>query len=59
MNEAESLNQIRIHQQECSLRYQMIEQRLERGSARMARLETLIWSMYPFILATIYFSKDL
>ena len=36
-----------------------IEERLERGSSRMARLEGLIWTMYPFILASIYLSKDL
>lgn len=47
------------HQQECALRYQMLESRLERGSARFARIEAITWSLYPFILGAIYLSKDL
>ena len=55
----EAISKIETHEKECALRFKTIEERLERGSSRMARLEGLIWTMYPFILASIYLSKDL
>jgi len=47
------------HEAECALRFKSIEDRLERGSSRMIRLEALIWSMYPFMLGAVFLSKDL
>mgnify|MGYP001471458399 CR=1 FL=1 len=47
------------HQQECALRYQMLESRLERGSARFARIEAITWSLYPFILASVFLARYL
>lgn len=59
MTNQDALSKIEVHEKECALRFKTIEERLERGSSRMARLEGLIWTMYPFILASIYLSKDL
>jgi len=59
MTDQDALSKIEGHEKECALRFKAIEERLDRGTSRMARLEALIWSMYPFILASIYLSKDL
>ena len=59
MTDQDALSKIGIHEKECALRFRAIEERLDRGSSRMARLDGLIWAMYPFILAAIYLSKDL
>ena len=36
-----------------------IEERLERGSQRMDRIEMSIWGVYPFILASVFLAKYL
>lgn len=62
----DALSRIEGHERECALRFSAIEDkfrsiddRLSRGSNRMARLEGLMWSLFPFIVGCIYLSKDL
>ena len=46
-----------VHEKECTLRFKAIEDRLERGSQRMDRMEMSVWGVYPFILATVFLAK--
>ena len=41
------------HERECALRYEMINKQLDDGGKRFDRLEAMMISMYPFIVATI------
>ena len=50
----DALTKIETHEKECALRFKAIEERLERGSARMDRMEMSIWGVYPFILASVF-----
>ena len=58
-NDSIALSEIRAHERECTIRYQYIEKRLDEGSEKFKRLETLIWGMYPFIVGSIVLSKFL
>jgi|TARA_R100001510_G_scaffold57225_1_gene64638 hypothetical protein len=53
----ESLSKIEAHERECAIRYEYIEKRLDEGSAKFKRLETLIWGVYPFIVGTVVLAK--
>ena len=53
----ESLSKIEAHERECAIRYEYIEKRLDEGSAKFKRLETLIWGVYPFIVVTVILAK--
>ena len=53
------LKDLQAHERECALRFKSIEERLERGSARMDRLEHLLWGVYPFILASVFLARYL
>ena len=55
----DALAKIETHEKECALRFKNIEQRLERGSDRMDRIEMSIWGVYPFILASVFLAKYL
>ena len=48
-----SMKRIAAHERECTLRYQNIERRLEDGSKRFDKLESMIWAVYPFIVAVV------
>jgi len=48
---------LETHEKECALRFKAIEERLERGSQRMDRMELSIWAVYPFILASVFLAK--
>ena len=48
------MDKLEAHERECALRFKSIEERLERGSARMDRMEYLLWGVYPFILASVF-----
>jgi len=50
---------IETHEKECAVRFKAIEERLERGSERMNRMEMSIWGVYPFILASVFLAKYL
>ena len=41
---------INVHEAECAQRYKNIEAQLEAGAAVSAKLEKLIFGVYPFIL---------
>jgi|TARA_R110002012_G_C11436366_1_gene590040 hypothetical protein len=53
----ESLSKLEAHERECAIRYEYIEKRLDEGSAKFKRLETLIWGVYPFIVGTVVLAK--
>ena len=53
----ESLNRIETHEKECVIRYKNIEKRLEDGSKKFDKLETMLWAVYPFILASVVLSR--
>ena len=45
-----STERINLHEAECAQRYKNIEAQLEAGAAVSAKLEMLIFGVYPFIL---------
>ena len=53
------LTEIRTHERECAIRYEHIEKRLEEGSEKFKRLESLLWGVYPFIIGSIVLTKFL
>jgi hypothetical protein len=55
----DKVTKLGVHEKECALRFKNIEQRLERGSDRMDRIEMSIWGVYPFILASVFLAKYL
>ena len=59
MTDQDALSKIDTDEKECALRFKAIEERLERGSQRMNRLEVSIWGVYPFILASVFLAKYL
>ena len=48
---------LEAHEKECALRYENIEKRLNAGSKRFDKLESMLWAVYPFILVSIVISK--
>ncbi len=48
-----AMTRIAAHERECTLLYQNIEKRLEDGSKRFDKLESMIWAVYPFIVAVV------
>ena len=54
-----ALAKIETNEKECAIRFKAIEERLERGSQRMDRMEISIWGVYPFILASVFLAKYL
>ena len=53
----ELLARIEGHERECAVRYEMINKQLEDGGKRFDKLERMIMSMYPFILASIVIAE--
>ena len=49
----ESMAKIEAHERECTIRYENIERRLEEGSKKFDKLESMIWAVYPFIVAVV------
>ena len=41
------------HEKECLVRYEMIQRQLDDGVKRFDKLERLVLSIYPFIIASI------
>jgi len=58
-SDSQTLNELKTHQKECTLRYERIEERLNEGSEKFKKLEMMIWGVYPFIVATIVAAKFL
>lgn len=46
-------NNLASHERECAIRYEMINKQLDDGGKRFDRLEAMMISMYPFIVATV------
>jgi uncharacterized membrane protein len=49
----ELLARIESHEKECAVRYEMIQMQLDEGSKRFDKLERMVLSIYPFIIASI------
>jgi hypothetical protein len=49
----EAINRLEAHEKECLLRYKAIEQQLYSGSKRFDKLETMLWSIFPFIITVV------
>jgi len=49
----ELLARIEGHERECAVRYEMINKQLEDGTKRFDKLERMVMSIYPFIIASI------
>lgn len=41
------------HEKECLVRYEMIQRQLDEGSKKFDKLEKMVLSIYPFIIASI------
>ena len=53
----DALNAIESHERECRALYKSIDARLEAGSKRFDKLETMLWAVYPFIVGTVVLTK--
>ena len=40
------------HEEICALRYESIEKRMESGSKRFIRMESMIWGLYVLIITS-------
>ena len=49
----ELLARLEGHEKECLVRYEMIQRQLDEGSKKFDKLEKLVLSIYPFIVASI------
>ena len=53
----DALNAIESHERECRALYKSIDARLEAGSKRFDKLETMLWAVYPFIVGAVVLVK--
>lgn len=53
----ETITRLEAHEQECAIRYQNIERRLDDGKQRFDKLEKMLWMMYPMIIAVFSVAK--
>tara|TARA_R100000734_G_C3305341_1_gene95858 strand:+ start:181 stop:363 length:183 start_codon:yes stop_codon:yes gene_type:complete len=53
----DALNAIESHERECRALYKSIDARLEAGSKRFDKLETMLWAVYPFIVGAVVLTK--
>jgi hypothetical protein len=51
------LLKLEAHERECTVRYQMIERRLEEGSHRVRRIEAILWGLYGLVVALGSYSE--
>jgi len=54
-----ALAEIEAHKRECIVRHEEITRRLDSGSKRFARLELMLWGVYPFIAGSVIAAKFL
>ena len=54
-----ALAEIEAHEREYRLRYEAIEESLERGSKRFDKLENMIWGIYGALIAAVIFPQVL
>jgi hypothetical protein len=50
---SKALKKIEIHEAECALRYEAINNRLDAGSKRFDKLERMIWGIYPLMVTSL------
>ena len=50
---SKALQKIEIHEDECALRYEAINKRLDSGSERFDKLEKMIWGIYPVMITSL------
>ena len=55
----ELLARLEGHEKECLIRYEMIQMQLDQGSKKFDKLEKLVLSIYPFIIASIVLAEYL
>jgi len=53
------MSKLETHEKECALRYKNIEERLDRGTERMNRIELSVYALYPFLVGLFLASKFL
>ena len=53
----DALNAIESHERECRALYKSIDARLEAGSKRFDKLDTMLWAVYPFIVGAVVLTK--
>ena len=44
--------ELTAHERECALRYEHMQERLESGEKRFARLEAMIWGLYVILIGS-------
>ena len=49
----QALNEVIAHEQQCAIRDEAIEKRLESGSKRFDRLESMIWGVYVTVIVAV------
>ena len=45
------------HERECALRYEFIERRLDEGSKKFLRRETMLWGLYGLVAVAVAYMK--
>ena len=50
---SKALKKIEIHEAECALRYESIQERLDSGSQRFDKLERMICGIYPVMITSL------
>ena len=53
------MDDLEAHEQVCAMRYRNIEERLDRGTARMNRIELSVYALYPFLVGLFLASRFL
>ena len=53
------MNELEAHERECAVRYKNIEERLDRGTERMNRIEMSVYALDPFLVGLLIASKFL
>ena len=48
-----AIAKIAAHEKECAIRYEAIEKRLDSGSKRFDRLESMIWGVYVTVILAV------
>tara|TARA_X000001382_G_scaffold130155_1_gene124122 strand:- start:9438 stop:9629 length:192 start_codon:yes stop_codon:yes gene_type:complete len=51
------LSRLEKHEDECSIRYENIQRQLDSQKKVIDRMQLMLWSMYPFILASLAFAN--
>ena len=54
-----SMDKLESHERECALRYKNIEERLDRETERMNRIEMSVYALYPFLVGLFLASRFL